>query len=317
MAAFLLDYVEARFLSLVKVENGLEYNTYHYEQLVQREFLNGDELDRLEPGDILGVERLYVICPYVHYGVYAGNGRVIHYAPKDWDGDDSFAGWDAKSCKAALKNAWNYEYKITRSDVPGDVAEIVEKLKKVTDIVSENVADAQECSIHEAPFSEFLGQFMGKATKKFFVLRFNKERWMALERIKLFSLEETFERAVRRIGETNYKLTSNNCEHFAMWCRTGLSTSRQAKLIEELLKTYLAEPMDKAGDLWETHEREIDLFLESQKPLVEQKLEEVGETAEETFNRFNTALDDVSDRLATVIPSEDEIRKKIFDFLNS
>ena len=304
-------------MNIVRLNNGLEHAEYHYGQLVQRVFYSGDDLGGLTPGDIIGVERLYVICPYVHYGVYAGDGKVIHYAPKDWDGDDSFAGWDAKSCKAALKNAWNYEYKITRSDMPADVAEIVEKLKTVTDIVSENVADAQECSIHEAPFSEFLGQFMGKATRRFFVLRFNDDRWKTLERVDLYTLEETLERAVRRIGETNYKLTSNNCEHFAMWCRTGLSTSRQAELIEELLKTYLAEPMDKAGDLWEAHEKEIDLFLESQKPLVAQKLEEVGETAEQTFNRFNSALEEVSKKIATVIPTEDEVRKKIMDFLNS
>lgn len=303
-------------MNLVARNKGLEHVAYRYGQLVHRDFFSPNELDKLQPGDILGVERLYVICPYVHYGVYAGDGKVIHYAPKDWDGDDSFAGWDAKSCKAALKNAWNYEYKITSSDMPRDVAEIVEKLKNVTDIVSENVADAQECSIHEAPFSEFLGQFMGVATKRFFVLRFNHDRWKALERVTLYSLEETLERAIRRIGETNYKLTSNNCEHFAMWCRTGLSTSGQAELIEEFLKTYLAEPMDKAGDLWQEHEKEINLFLESQKPYVEQKLEEVGETAEETFNRFNSALNQVSEKLAAVVPSEEELRKKIFDYLN-
>ncbi len=304
-------------MNLEKLGAGPAQSEYHYGQLVHREFLASDEITKLEPGDIIGVERLYVICPYVHYGVYSGNGMVIHYAPLNWDGDDSFAGWDAKSCKAALKKAWNYDYDIKQSDMPSDVAEIVEKLKKVTDIVSENVADAQECFIHEAPFPEFLGQFMGKLTRRFFVLRFHEDSWKKYERVDLYPLEKTLERAKKRIGESDYKLTSNNCEHFAMWCRTGLSTSRQAEMIEELLKTYLAEPLDRAGDLWQAHEREINLFLESQRPYVEQALEEVGETAEETFNRFNAALDDVSDRIAAVIPTEDEIRKKIFEFLNS
>ncbi|MDO4177631.1 MAG: lecithin retinol acyltransferase family protein [Phascolarctobacterium sp.] len=289
---------------------------YHYGQLVYRDFLASGEMDKLNPGDIIGVERLYVICPYVHYAVYAGEGKVIHYAPLNWDGDDSFAGWDAKSCKAALKNAWNYNYDIKRSDMPSDVAEIVEKLKNITDIVSENVADAQECFIHEAPFSEFLGQFMGKLTKRFFVLRFNEDTWKKFERVDIFSLDQTLERARKRIGESNYKLTSNNCEHFAMWCRTGLSTSRQAEMIEELLKTYLAEPIDKAGDLWQEHQREIDLFLESQKPLVEQKLREADEDMDETIARFSEALESVSAKIDEIIPSEEEVRQKIFEFLN-
>lgn len=304
-------------MDLVKLGAGPKQSEYHYGQLVHRDFLACDEMEKLQPGDIIGVERLYVICPYVHYGVYAGDGMVIHYAPLNWNGDDSFAGWDAKSCKAALKKAWNYNYDIKKSDMPSDVAETVEKLKRVTDIVSENVADAQECFIHEAPFAEFLGQFMGKLTRRFFVLRFNADTWKKYERVSIFTLDQTLDRARKRIGESDYKLTTNNCEHFAMWCRTGLSTSRQAEMIEELLKTYLAEPLDKAGDLWQEHEKEIDLFLESQKPFVAEKLEGIGETADETFTRFNNALGEVTDRITAVIPTEEEVRKKIFEFLNS
>jgi uncharacterized protein YycO len=35
------------------------------------------------------------------------------------------------------------------------------------------------------------------------------------------------ERAASRIGERRYSLTSNNCEHFANWCATGVAVSRQ------------------------------------------------------------------------------------------
>ncbi|BEV35454.1 lecithin retinol acyltransferase family protein [Synechococcus sp. M16CYN] len=37
----------------------------------------------------------------------------------------------------------------------------------------------------------------------------------------------TIRRAMSRIGEQNYNLLFNNCEHFATWCKTGRHRSRQ------------------------------------------------------------------------------------------
>lgn len=39
--------------------------------------------------------------------------------------------------------------------------------------------------------------------------------------------ESIVARAMARLGENNYRLLRNNCEHFAAWCQTGISTSRQ------------------------------------------------------------------------------------------
>jgi hypothetical protein len=35
------------------------------------------------------------------------------------------------------------------------------------------------------------------------------------------------QRALSRVGERHYSLTSNNCEHFANWCATGIAISQQ------------------------------------------------------------------------------------------
>ena len=43
----------------------------------------------------------------------------------------------------------------------------------------------------------------------------------------LYSPEETVARARSRLGETNYNFFTNNCEHFAIWCKTGVSESLQ------------------------------------------------------------------------------------------
>ena len=43
----------------------------------------------------------------------------------------------------------------------------------------------------------------------------------------LYSPEETVARARLRLGETSYNFFTNNCEHFAIWCKTGVSESLQ------------------------------------------------------------------------------------------
>lgn len=45
----------------------------------------------------------------------------------------------------------------------------------------------------------------------------------------LYSPEETVKRAESRLGEDKYNLALNNCEHFAIWCKTGISESYQVK----------------------------------------------------------------------------------------
>ncbi len=51
-----------------------------------------------------------------------------------------------------------------------------------------------------------------------------------------FSPEETVARARSKIGEKGYNLVSNNCEHFALWCKTGIGMSTQ---VEEILSLLL------------------------------------------------------------------------------
>ncbi len=54
----------------------------------------------------------------------------------------------------------------------------------------------------------------------------------------LYTPEETVARARSRIGETSYNLLTNNCEHFAIWCKTGVSESIQITgMFQTLLKS--------------------------------------------------------------------------------
>lgn len=54
----------------------------------------------------------------------------------------------------------------------------------------------------------------------------------------LYTPEETVARARSRLGETSYNLLTNNCEHFAIWCKTGVSESMQ---ISGMFRSLLGE----------------------------------------------------------------------------
>ena len=143
------------------------------------------------PGDVIAASRKAGL--YEHYAVYIGNQRVIHYAAENGD----FSG---------------------------------------------------RITIHEAPFSEFKGD-----SQFIYVLDFPdnsghpSKRWVCtgaayattpvswiFDLIRktsyhLYSPEETIERAKSRLGEEKYMLPFNNCEHFAIWCKTGVHESYQVE----------------------------------------------------------------------------------------
>ena len=160
---------------------------------------------QLEPGDIIAVSRDWPV-PYLHFAVYVGNQSVIHFASPN-----------------------------------GDFGE--------------------DITVHEAPFSEFL-----RDGKSYYILNFGEKRGQmeyyhgekmgvlclplgkeVKERIRdaqyhLYSPQETVERArmVAREYKTKdalerfflgmgYNVFSNNCEHFALWCKTGVHESRQVE----------------------------------------------------------------------------------------
>lgn len=65
-----------------------------------------------------------------------------------------------------------------------------------------------------------------------------------------FIPEVVIHRAESRLGEQKYNLLFNNCEHFATWCKIGISESEQIKefipIISQLDPTNLYEPLKQA-----------------------------------------------------------------------
>lgn len=51
---------------------------------------------------------------------------------------------------------------------------------------------------------------------------------------RAFDGDDTVARAYLRLGEDEYSLLSNNCEHFATWCIHGIPISEQIKRVETM-----------------------------------------------------------------------------------
>ena len=52
--------------------------------------------------------------------------------------------------------------------------------------------------------------------------------------VDVYSDQEICERALSRVGEDNYNLATNNCEHFATWCVTGVERSEQVEDVKKM-----------------------------------------------------------------------------------
>lgn len=144
-------------------------------------------------GDIIGVVRRN--GAYTHYGIYVSDTCVIHYAiPASMS--VGHATIHATSLKLFLRNAT--EYFILDFPKPYQPPVVLGNDQPHNETISEQVARRlqQQYGYH------------------------------------LYTPIETVNRAKSRIGETHYNLLTNNCEHFAIWCKTGVSESMQ---ISEML----------------------------------------------------------------------------------
>ena len=193
-------------------------------------------LEEPEYGDVICVHRI----GFEHYGIYVGDDKVIHY---DIDPSDHY--------KICIHQASMEEF------LNGSLVYSICEFPKVYGRPTE-----------EIPFAEFRKKFAHpeKAQTLWDVLK--------ISNYHLYTPEETVIRARERIGETQYSLWTNNCEHFAIWCKTGISESHQ---IEDLMSA-----MSETG-------RQIREGLRAGLSVAADFAEEVGKRIEEPGKGTNKA----------------------------
>ena len=63
--------------------------------------------------------------------------------------------------------------------------------------------------------------------------KLENESVYVIEHDRCYDPETVVSRARSKLGERNYNPVSNNCEHLALWCKTGISSSEQVTEVAE------------------------------------------------------------------------------------
>ena len=157
-------------------------------------------------GDVIFASRL----GYNHYGIYSGNNKVIHYC-KD----------ENHTCNGIIKET-SLDYFLD-----GDKLHIC-KFNEYTirKFIEENL-------LFDKPINLVLTPSLYVVSKAYkFISNESQETRTAW---RIFDPQETVKRARSSIGKEGYNLATHNCEHFAIWCKTGVCSSEQINKIMSLL----------------------------------------------------------------------------------
>jgi hypothetical protein len=153
-----------------------------------------------KPGDILAVN-----CGlYYHYGVYSGKNHVIHYSAKNGNFGKSINVHET-ALNHFLRGGRCLICRFPDICQKPDLGTKIFKMIRNPTVFS--VLDSVSALLTELSGSGF----------------------------HLYSGKETVERARSRLGEDKYNLIFNNCEHFAVWCKTGISGSSQVSTVLSFL----------------------------------------------------------------------------------
>ena len=131
----------------------------------------------------------------------------------------------------------------------------------------------------------------------------------------------TLQRAMSRIGEQNYNLLFNNCEHFATWCKTGKHRSGQidsvlerARHWSELMPSALMRGLellvqrglldDNARQMARQGVAKLEQLRQKLLGKLETLLQQAGESGNQTLLLSGQSL---ADELAAV----EELKQKI------
>lgn len=144
-------------------------------------------------GDHIYVNRLGGL--YNHHGIDCGDETVIHYTSDHWMTPRQLLRTEIK--------------KFARGDEL-----LVRDYEKFYETLTHDDATLNVLEQASTQFNQMLDAIRGIKVKE-------------LD----FSADAVIQRAESRLGEFNFDIVFNNCEHFASWCKTGISGSNQINAI--------------------------------------------------------------------------------------
>jgi len=102
--------------------------------------------------------------------------------------------------------------------------------------------------IHYAGFSEDMDKGKIEITS-YEDFSQNKNTYIKTHFNRVYNEIESVTRAYSRLGEDEYNLVFNNCEHFVSWCIDGLARSEQVEIFLKTFYDYIEEYWEDNKDL--------------------------------------------------------------------
>lgn len=119
-----------------------------------------------------------------------------------------------------------------------------------------------------------------------------------------FIPEVVVKRAFSRLGENKYNLLFNNCEHFATWCKTGVSESQQVipaikkldtfNLLDPLKNAFKASDLNNSQQLVEDALNQIRTVWDQIQPQYRQAINEVDTWQEVAIKALKNNREDLA-----------------------
>ena len=112
-------------------------------------------------------------------------------------------------------------------------------------------ADKSNGEVNVIEYSNFANQFSqgnssppGLAVVVRRKFKLENESVYVIKHDRCYDPETVVSRAKSKLGERKYRPVTNNCEHFALWCKTGISSSEQVNNVKDAFETGVNDVKD-------------------------------------------------------------------------
>lgn len=163
---------------------------------------------KLQYGDVIGVDRGF----YQHYGVYIGDNQVVHYAGirNDYSGRIIIHITSLEHFMGVQLSYFVCDFSKFKKEDEREKADYNELIVSLT---------SPKLNLEESNYQE-----------SYIIESFQNDKF------SIYNPKQTVQRAYSRLGESCLDYFEGNCEHFAIWCKTGIEETYYVNLLYQMIK---------------------------------------------------------------------------------
>lgn len=191
-------------------------------------------MDKPQFGDVIFIKKDFLVEKvYHHYGIYVNDNEVWHYDQKSSNSIGRKI--DTLTCNGIIRSTSYADFHEGHPVYICRFNELVIERLFYSGFINESLYKILLMKLASFLPIKILAVILFANFYRKTQDTYTEEHRAAMN---IFSPEETVERARQCNGKEKYNLLANNCEHFAIWCKTGVKESIQVKKIYEVLLEF-------------------------------------------------------------------------------